>query len=188
LEVRQYDGSSTFESSTANNVKGAIDTGRSFSLDYVTTLKGCKACDATDFTNLKVDGKAYAQSKLDSSTQYFMEVQPDSGFVTKVQKVTTTYMVLDKEVLLPFYSLNMTKTLVPIYDMTETTTIDQTKLNSKFDFVPSTNSQSKGVTIGFWVTAAIMIVAGIGAHVMYMQKKRRAGPAGGYQGQTDLIE
>lgn len=74
-------------------------------------------------------------TKADSTPSVYIEVNPDSGFTTKVSKKTTTYMVLDKTLALPFYSINVEKTLVPMFDVVEEVTIGEKELNAKFDFV-----------------------------------------------------
>jgi hypothetical protein len=82
-----------------------INTGVAYQLEYVTGLKGCKECDPALFKNLLVDGKPYNQLQPSGESSFYVELNPDSGFITNIVKKTTTYMVLDPEMLLPFYSI-----------------------------------------------------------------------------------
>jgi len=84
--------------------------------------------------------------------------------------------VLDPEKLLPFYSLQMEKTLVPVFDLEERVVIGEAELNAKFPYVKALDSQVKTFTVVFAVLGGLLLVAAVAAHVIYMQRKRRAGP------------
>ena len=187
MKARILDGTDNFKSSTVHGVKGGINSGVSYHLDSVTTLKGCQDCDKALFANMKIDGKAYTPptslpNAKPEDSDFHVQVNTHSGFMVKSVKKTTTYIVLDSSKLLPFYSIALPqKTLVPIYDMEETVMVGEPEINAKFDFISTINRQQNAYTIAFWIVGPIFILFGIVAHVVYMQRKRRAGPASGYK-------
>ena len=128
-----------------------------------------------------VDGKPYNQ-QASAESDYYVEINPDSGFITNIVKKTTTYMVLDPEMLLPFYSIAIPqKTLVPVFDTVETTEIGEKEINAMFNYVTPLNTQRFAYIVAFAAAGSAFFLAGIIAHIVYMQRKRRAGPSAGYQ-------
>lgn len=186
LEVTIYDGEDNFLQNSHYGFKGLVDSGVSYQLDYVTALKGGKGLDASLFENLQVDGKPYAQLKASgppsTSSDFYVEVNPDTGFVTKIVKKTTTYMLLDPARLLPFYSLTIPKaTLVPIFDSEESIVIGEKEINAKFSYIKPLHDSRFNYIIAFSVVGGVLFFLGIIAHICYMQRKRRAGPQADYQ-------
>ena len=151
------------------------DVGFAFGQSFEEHAIGCGDCTVSSDTRVvTVDGSEYVyQSTL---SDYFIQVQKESGYTYQTKKSSTMFIVIGGEqtsevperIISPFPSLDSYYGMMfPWFDLHETLLADSDKFLDKFNFIGESQTKVRRITISMSVFAAFFLILGIVSFILY---------------------
>ena len=107
-----------------DSVNGTMNIGPAHNIKMLQGLMGCPLCDKTLTNNIKIDNEKYPTTN--ESGEYYILVEPNTGFMVNQTKKTTVYLYFEDKQNLVFPDLDkISPQLIPFYDFSETLSIDE---------------------------------------------------------------
>lgn len=147
-----------------------MNIGPAYNLNLVQGQVGCKNCDDSVLKNLTVDGMSYPQTDQQNN-DYYINVEPNTGFMISTMKDTTVYLWFKKTQSLAFPDLDyIGQQLIPFYDFKESIMIDTEIWNNDYNFISADLHKKLSITVAFGVLFGVFLIVGIVMLIIWFTK------------------
>lgn len=138
------------------------------------TNQGCPECDPKHTKSISID-KGNFSTAVPPNTDFYIVVEPESGYLVSNKKKTTVFVALTPEDTLPFPDLEKLATeeqLIPVFSYSEEFSIDNNKFAEQFGFVSDNSYDITVCVVLFAIFAALSAIFAIVCLIFYCTKIR----------------
>eukprot|EP00347_Sterkiella_histriomuscorum_P017232 403350176 len=156
---------------SSTNPSNTIDIGPSFNLPVVASKQGGLNVDETLLKKIQLDGQDFLTTSVKSDT-FKQIIEPFSGFLMQRLRVMTVFLNLNQAKPYAFPTLdNIGQQMIPLYDLTDTLSIDAEKFSADFGFIQTADKSRKSILVAFIVLTCVFFVFGVISTIVYCLKK-----------------
>ena len=137
INARKYtDGGSLMnDSAYGDGCDGCMNIGAGFNLNLMQSKREGNGVDSTLLSSIKVGSNAYPDT-ANQNDDYFLTIDPNTGFMIEQKRDTTVYLFLSDEKTLPFPEFDkIGKQLIPFYNLRDTRALDRSIYGDEYGFI-----------------------------------------------------